>query len=476
MNAALQSRLGLAIVCLGAAIGPLDTTVNTAFPVITAAFGLAPHEIQWVVIAFVLAQSSLTLVFGRLGDLFGYRRIFAIGLVACALAHAAVALAPDYPTLVAMRAFQGLGVGLVVSCGPALATLMFAPHQKRQVIAIFVTATSVAMALGPWLGGLLLSAFGWPGVYWFRVPLALLALALVPVLPLMAGAPPAGPGGPGAGISPAAGVTADLTAGTEAAGGRFDWAGAIGLTAVMCCLILGLTELARPLGHAAWGLSGVLAGIVGAALFVRHEQRTEHPVLRMTPFGSPRFAGVQLASVFVNFACFANLLLLPYVLTRGMGVSIATAGMVLSLYPTGSVLGGMLASRLGAHMASARLMALGLGLAACGLLLTAAILAQSLHIVLGLGMLVCGLGQGLFQVGYMDTTTSLLPAHERGVAGSLVNVTRGLGIVFGAAGISWLNGLWRSEAISFALVGSALALVALTFATAVRRSRLTAPL
>ena len=463
MNAAFRSRLGLAIVCLGAAVGPFDTTVNTAFPVITAAFGLAPHEIQWVVIAFVLAQSALTLVFGRLGDLFGYKRIFATGLAACVLAHAAVGLAPDFHTLVAMRVFQGLAVGLVVSCGPALATLMFAPQLKREVIAVFVTANSVAMALGPWLGGVLIDAFGWPGVYWFRVPLALLALVLMPILPLPV-APPAAPDGGPAGAPPVP------------SGGRFDWAGAIGLTAVMCSLILGLAELARPQGDPALGAIGLLAGAAGAALFVRHELRTAHPVLRMTPFRSPRFAGVQLASVIVNFACFANLLLIPYVLTRGSGASIATAGLVLSFYPAGSVLGGMLAARLGARLASPGLMALGLALAAAGLLLTAAILAQSTHAVLGAGMLLSGLGQGLFQVGYMDTTTTLLPAHERGVAGSLVNVTRGLGIVFGAAGISWLNGLWRIEAVSFGVLGTVLAIVALSFGIAVRRSGLAAPL
>ena len=136
----------------------------------------------------------------------------------------------------------------------------------------------------------------------------------------------------------------------------------------------------------------------------------------------------------------------------------------------------MLASRLGARLASPGLMALGLGLAAAGLLLTAGILAQAMPGLLGAGMLLCGLGQGLFQVGYMDTTTTLLPAHERGVAGSLVNVTRGLGIVFGAAGISWLNGLWRIEALTFGLLGSALALAALTFGMAVRRSGPAAPL
>ena len=88
---------------------------------------------------------------------------------------------------------------------------------------------------------------------------------------------------------------------------------------------------------------------------------------------------------------------------------------------------------------------------------------------LGAGMLVCGVGQGLFQVGYMDTTTSLLPAHERGVAGSLVSVTRLLGIALGAVGIGWFNAWGGSAALSFAVLGGGLALLALRWGWLWRR-------
>ncbi|MDH4392387.1 MAG: MFS transporter, partial [Aquabacterium sp.] len=248
-----RRRLALLAVCLGTLVGPLDTTVNTAFPVITAAFALAPHAIQWVVIAFVLTQTSLTLVFGRLGDLFGHRRIFAIGLATCAMAHLAVGLAPDYPTLVAMRVLQGLGVGLVVSCGAALATLAYPPDQKQRVLALYVASTSLAMAVGPWLGGVLIAAFDWPAVFIFRSPLALLVwLALPWVLPAPAARPLVAPPGR-AGPSGAASATAALA---------FDWAGAIGLSAVLCAVVLGLAELARPSGRAALGLAGLGAGLL----------------------------------------------------------------------------------------------------------------------------------------------------------------------------------------------------------------------
>ncbi len=431
-------RLALAIVCLGALLSPLDTAVNTAFPVITAAFGLALRDIQWVVIPFVLAQSALALIFGHLGDRVGHRRIFAIGVAGSAIGHAAVALAPDYPTLVAMRIVQGAAVGMAVSCAPALATLMFPAASKARVLAIFVAVNSLAMAVAPALGGLLLAAFGWPGVYWFRVPLALLALALVPLLP--ARVP------------------------TGAARAPFDWAGAIGLTLVLATTVLGLTQLARPGPTPAYALPLLALGLVGAVVWAGHEARCPHPVLRMAPFRSRRFAVIQAGSVIVNLACFANLLLLPYILTREPGTSIALAGALLAFYPLGSVLGSVLAGRLGPRLPAARAMAAGLLIAAGGLALIAVMLASGpSRLPLALAMLASGLGLGLFQVGYMDQTTTLLPVHERGVAGSLVSVTRLLGILLGATGISWLHGLSGNAAISFGVLAAGLGLFALVF-------------
>ncbi len=449
-----RRRLALLAVCLGTLAGPLDTTVNTAFPVISAAFALSPQAIQWVVIAFVLTQTCLTLVFGRLGDLFGHRRIFAIGLATCAVAHLAVGLAPDFPTLVAMRVLQGLGVGLVVSCGAALATLVYPPADKQRVLALYVASTSLAMAAGPWLGGVLIDALGWPAVFIFRAPLALLVwLALPWVLPV-----PAGP----ARATPAP---------------AFDWVGAVGLSAVLCALVLGLAELARPAGRVAVGLAGLGAGLLGAVLWVRHADGTPHPVLRLAPFRARLFTGVQLASVALSLASFANLLLLPYVLTRGpQALPIGTAGLLLALYPGGAVVGSLLASRLGRQADATRLMVWGLGGGAIGLLATALLLVPAPWLLaglppaaLGVGMAVCGIGQGLFQVGYMDTTTSLLPLHERGVAGSLVSVTRLLGIALGAVGIGWFDAWSGSTALSFAVLGGALALLALRWGWVWRR-------
>ncbi|MFZ9678084.1 MAG: MFS transporter [Quisquiliibacterium sp.] len=183
--------IGLILVCAGSLMGPLDTAVNVAFPAITGAFGLPLRQIQWVVLAFALTQSVVTLASGRLGDLYGHRRIFAIGMACCAIAHLAAGFAPSFGWLVALRVLQGVSVGLAMACAPALATLLYPPQQKRQIVAIYVTTFSFGLAFGPLVGGLLIEWLGWSGVFWFRVPLAVLVLAGLPWLADVRAAPPA---------------------------------------------------------------------------------------------------------------------------------------------------------------------------------------------------------------------------------------------------------------------------------------------
>jgi MFS family permease len=182
--------IGLILVCAGALVGPLDTAVNVAFPAITGAFGLPLRQIQWVVLAFALTQSVVTLASGRLGDLVGHRRIFAIGMACCAIAHLAAGFAPSFGWLVALRVLQGIAVGLAMACAPALVTLLYPPQHKRQVVAIYVTTFSFGLAFGPLAGGLLIEWLGWPGVFWFRAPLALLVLLCLPWLADVRAAPP----------------------------------------------------------------------------------------------------------------------------------------------------------------------------------------------------------------------------------------------------------------------------------------------
>jgi MFS family permease len=152
-----RSRAGLLIVCLGVIAAPLDTAVNIAFPSITQAFDLQVQDIRWVVIAYVLTYASLMLVFGRLGDLLGYRRIFQLGLLVSAAGFFACSLAQTYRLLLLGRMLQGVGIALTLSCAPALATRS-STRAGAHACSAYAAITAAGSALGPPVGGFWSSA------------------------------------------------------------------------------------------------------------------------------------------------------------------------------------------------------------------------------------------------------------------------------------------------------------------------------
>lgn len=399
MSPDARRTAGLLTIGLGSAIGPLDTAVNVAFPRITADFDIPISMIQWVVICYVLTYASLMLVFGRLGDMFGYRRIFAAGLVLSVGALSLCALAPSYGWLLFFRGLQGLGTALVLSCGPALATTGFDEDRRARVIGAYTMMYAIASAVGPTVGGMLVEHLGWQGVYWFRVPIALAALALLVFVP-KAEPPPAS--------------------------GRFDMLGAVLAVGTLVAMLLAL-NMARSGG-------GLLLGVVaftGLAAFVWQERRSPAPLIKLTPFRSPEFCLVNLASIGVYLVNFAVLLLVPYYLERLTGLPVTWAGIVLAAGYAGAVVAAPLGGRLAPRVGSGRVGFAGAALVAVGTLLIGLWQAEMpLWLMLG-GLLVSGVGLGFFQVAYMDVVIGQLPRADRGVAGSLTTLTRTIGIVSG---------------------------------------------
>ncbi len=393
----------LMAVLLGTATVPLDSAVNVDFPHITAHFGLPIEMIQWVVISYTLASASLVLVFGRVGDIAGHRRIFLIGTAWSAIAFALETAAPSFGWLLGGRVMQGIGAGLVMSCGPALVMSLYPEALRSRAVALYTIAFGVGGALGPVAAGLLLAHFDWSCVFWARAPLALLGLLLGLRLPR------------------------DHLTGTGRAP-RFDWAGAVLLVLALCGLLLALGNVRRPI----WAGSGAAFAVLTGVLFVRREERTPSPIVKLTLFRDTDFALLNAGSVLVNLAGFAVLLLVPFALAslahlteieRGLVLAASPAAIALAAPVAGRVLGRGAAWPLagGALLAGIGLLAIGLRGGSVPLLVVA--------------MFVQGLGVGLFQVAYLDRVTAAVPREDRGVAGSLAMLTRTLGIVFGAAAL-----------------------------------------
>lgn len=422
---AARLKLALLAIGLGTLIVPMDTSVNVAFPAITAAFAIRVSDIQWIITMFGLAQVSLTLVFGKLGDRYGHRRVFMLGLVVSALGFTLCALSWTYPALVMARGLQGIGAGLVMACGPALVTILMPPSQRRQALALYTFLMGFGMFLGPLLGGLLVQLGDWPAVYWIRVPMAALALALVWRMHDLE-------------LNPAL-----QQARIDARRKPLDISGLLATVSCLTALVFVIVQVReRPFGWIALLITIAIAVFSLRWLF-RDSASNSDPIFNLQLFRQPGFGVLQAAAVLLQAATFSLLLLMPYRFMFWPDISVAGAGFVLAAFPGGMVIAALLSTRLSNRIPSHTLVWAGMAISAAGLLACGGFsLMESLPLTM-LGMLATGLGQSIFQVGHLDATVAAMPLSDRGVAGSLVSMTRVLGFSWSANGVMWLHDVLR---------------------------------
>ncbi|MFO1163225.1 MAG: MFS transporter [Reyranellaceae bacterium] len=436
---------GLAIVGLGASLAPLDIAVNVALPDITRHFRLVLGDVQWLVICYVLVYGSLMLVCGKLGDLFGHRLIFRIGLAISAVGCAACAAAPDWPLFLWARASQGVGTALALSCTPALATSLYPETARTRALAGFASSMAIAAAVGPFLGGALVELWGWPAVYWVRVPIALTALALSGLLP--SPKPDSRP---------------------------FDAPGAVLLALFMSTFLLSLVLSQRREVPGLWSLALFLASLAVLFLYVQRAGRVPEPIIRPGLFADPTFAVPNVMNALANLAGFSILLLTPYYLVNVLKLSALVSGLVLALAYAGSLTGAPLAAWLVRRIGQRPTAFAGVTLVGLGLLPLGLTGADTPLVVVALLLIIEGIGQGLLTVAYTDIVTATLAQRDRGVAGSLSQLTRTLGIVSGASvltalqargadGLGGIDGFLAGYRFAFlAAGGGLLALLALS--------------
>lgn len=418
---AITPAAGLFVVCLGTLVVPLDSAVNVAFPDIVRAFGLPIPAIQWVIIPYTLTYAALMLVFGRIGDMLGYRRIFLLGCGWSSIAFLLCASAQSFAWLVGARVLQGVGAALVLSCGAALVTGLYSETQRTRILGIYTMLFGLGGALGPLVAGMLVTAWGWPAVFWARAPLALLAFVL------------------GWGLPPSS---------ARSAHERFDAAGAALLVLAISAFLLTLNQL-HDIGQNASGvaIAGVLAVLSGTS-FVWRELHTPQPILELRFFRSIDFSLANLAQTVLNLAAFAVLLLVPFYLDRFSGLPEVAQGAMLAASNIGVVLAAPLAGRLAAIIAPRRLALSGTAAMAVGQWLIGAAGVHPDLPLLAAAMFLQGSGVGLFQVAYFDIATGTIPREARGVAGSLVMMTRTVGLVTGAMVLMLIFQALRGSALA----------------------------
>jgi MFS family permease len=401
-------RLRLGLVGLGISVVPLDTAVNIAFPDITGHFRLPIPMIQWVVICYVLTHAGLMLACGRVGDMWGHARVFRAGLAWSVLAFILCAAAPSFGSLLFFRFLQGISAGLILSCAPALVTSLYPEARRSHALGVFTLMLALGSAMGPLLGGALVTRWGWPAVFWFRAPIALTSLIFLRGLPREA----------------------------AARDQRFDIAGAILLAVGLAALLLAINALPR-LRDGDY-LALLLLPVAGASLaaFVWWEGRAAQPIIRVELFRNPGFAVVNLASCLMYLLTFSVMLIGPYFLVRYTGLTLPAAGLVLASGFVAMAATSPLAGRLVGRLGPGRVAPFGALSCGLGLFLVGNWQSDTAPWLMVLSLGLHGIGIGMFQVSYMEIVLASSPVAHRGVAGSLSMLTRTTGVVIAAAGLT----------------------------------------
>jgi EmrB/QacA subfamily drug resistance transporter len=383
-----------------------NLVVTTALPVIRKDLGAGIEGLEWTVNAYTLTFAVLLLTGAALGDRFGRRRLFAIGLGLFTLSSAAAALAPSIGALVAARAAQGVGGAIIT---PLTLTILSAavPAEKRGVaLGAWGGIGGLAVALGPLVGGAVVSGLSWQWIFWLNVPIGLL---LIPVVL----------------------TRLDETRGPS---NRLDLPG-LGLASTG---LLGVVwGLVRGNGQGWTSPEIVVSLVAGVALvvaFVAWELRTEHPMLPMRFFRNRTFALTNVASLLMFFGMFGSIFLLAQFFQTVQGYSPFGSGLRILPWTAMPIFVAPIAGALSDRIGGRPLMALGLALQAAGLGWIAAIGSPTA----GYGGFVApfvlsGVGMGLFFAPVANVVLSSVRPEEEGQASGANNAIRELGGVFGVA-------------------------------------------
>ena len=408
----LTPRLVLLLASLSALLSSLDSSVNIAFPAIAGAFALDVPSMQWIVISYVLTYASLLLGCGRLADLWGHQRMLTWGLIVSALAFLLCGVALNFPFFLAARVLQGIGIALVLAAAPALVTLTAPAETRGQALGVFQMSAAVGFALGPFLGGILVDTLSWRAVYLFRIiPAVLLTIIALRYIALPH---------------------------ERKENHAFDVWGALTLAVSIASLLLTISR-GRDLG---WFSPLVISLIgissIGFIAFVRIETHTPAPVVDLSLFHRPAFTIANTLNILANCSSFAIWLLVPYYIVNTLGYSAKTGGVLLTACPAATALIAPFAGKLSDRLGTARLSSLGLGLEALGLWAIAQLDASTTPMIVILALGLVGLGLGLFQAPNMSFVMGAIPREQQGVAGSMAQMMRTLGVVLGVTGASTL--------------------------------------
>jgi EmrB/QacA subfamily drug resistance transporter len=405
-------RWALASLSLSMLLSSLGTSIaNVGLPTLAQAFNASFQEVQWVVLAYLLAITTLIVSVGRLGDITGRRRLLLAGLFLFTVASVLCGVAPTLWLLIAARAAQGLGAAVMMALTMAFVGETVPKAKTGSAMGLLGTMSAIGTALGPSLGGVLIGGLSWRAIFLVNVPPGILTFLLAHrYLPVDRQVLKTGPK-------------------TDRAG--FDHVGTL-----LLALTLAAYALAMTIGRGSFGplnMALLLAAVFGAGLFMLAEARAASPLIGLAMFRGPVLSASLAMSALVSTVMMATLVVGPFYLSGALGLDAALVGIVLSVGPLVAALTGVPAGRIADRFGAQRMTIAGLiGIAAGSFILslTPATLGIPGYIA---PIVVITVGYALFQTANNTVVMADIRPDRRGVISGMLNLSRNLGLISGAS-------------------------------------------
>src|SRR4051812_32489614 len=389
-----------------------NTVVNVALPSIQRSFDASLSSLEWTINAYSLAFAVFLVTGGRLGDIFGRRKVFLIGVVVFAAASATIGFAPSEGWLVASRAVQGLGAALMMPGTLSIITNTFPPAERGRAIGPWAGVSAIALALGPLLGGWLTEDVSWRAIFFINLPVAAVAVAVT--------------------------LFATHESRDETATREVDIPGIAALTVGLTALVLALVQ-ANAWGWGSARIIGLFAiAAISLAVFVALERRSHAPIVDFEFFRSRSYVGANVVAFAISFGMFAVFFFLALYMQNILGYSPLQTGVRFLPSTLVIMVAGPLAGRLADRVGPRTPLVIGLCLVTVSLAWQSRIQIDTSYGFLVVPFILLGLGMGFTMSPMSTAAMNAVDRTKAGVASGTLSMTRMVGGTFGVAALGAL--------------------------------------
>lgn len=422
-----QFRLFMVAILTGTFLVPVNSTMITiGLTTIAESFGRSLTEASWIITIYLIVMAATQPVAGKLGDLFGYKRMFLWGLGLSLVGSIACVFAFDLWSMIVFRSFQALGGSLAVPNGTALIRHVVAREKLSRTFGLFGLLMGLGAAVGPLIGSVLIAAWGWQSIFWINIPFLMISF----------------------------GIALFILPKTDRKESPIDFLGSLTLAASLSLIVLFITH--PEWLH--WWSAGIL--IICIASFIYVEMKCRHPLIEFSLFRDPAFSGANFSIFLSNSIMYSTILIIPILFEQQFSISIERVGLFMFVFSLSMSLCSWLGGWLSTVIGDQKLIALAFILQLISMCFHLGMTSHSSIYYMIAALVIGGLGSGIGLPSMQTKNLQSVSREKTGVASGVYSTFRYMGGMMASALVSIL---FDSKGIFYIMIGLALIGGALSF-------------